>query len=157
MPARATYPQPRRAGSTAAYLVLLRVEIARFTRTESARLCCSDPHLTVDRCYLLRRSLESGRSSDRLRGRRSPGGLCGGERSSCGGPHPAPLSRVRERGAIQLRRLSATADRRTGVDRRLPFSCIVKRSTKQPSEYSERKPVARAVAVAALDPDAVPA
>ncbi len=30
-----------------AYLVLLRVEIARFTRTESARLCCSDPHLRV--------------------------------------------------------------------------------------------------------------
>ena len=28
-----------------AYLVLLRVEIARFTRTQSARLCCSDPHL----------------------------------------------------------------------------------------------------------------
>ena len=36
------------APSTCAYLVLLRVEIARFTRTESARLCCSDPHLTVD-------------------------------------------------------------------------------------------------------------
>ena len=31
--------------STCAYLVLLRVEIARFTRTQSARLCCSDPHL----------------------------------------------------------------------------------------------------------------
>jgi hypothetical protein len=29
-------------------LVLLHVEIARFTRTESARLCCSDPHLAVD-------------------------------------------------------------------------------------------------------------
>ena len=28
-----------------AYLVLLRVEIARFTRIESTRLCCSDPHL----------------------------------------------------------------------------------------------------------------
>jgi hypothetical protein len=28
--------------------VLLRVEIARFTRTESARLCCSDPHLAVE-------------------------------------------------------------------------------------------------------------
>ena len=27
------------------------------------RLCCSDPHLTVDRCYLLRRSAQSGRSS----------------------------------------------------------------------------------------------
>jgi hypothetical protein len=27
------------------------------------RLCCSDPHLTVDRCYLLRRSVQSGRSS----------------------------------------------------------------------------------------------
>jgi|UPI0001124286 hypothetical protein len=31
--------------STCAYLVLLRVEIARFTRTQSARLCCSNPHL----------------------------------------------------------------------------------------------------------------
>ncbi len=28
-----------------AYLVLLRVEIARFTRTKPARLCCSNPHL----------------------------------------------------------------------------------------------------------------
>jgi len=33
------------------------------------RLCCSDPHLTVDRCYLLRRSVQSGRSS---RGTRPP-------------------------------------------------------------------------------------
>jgi len=56
-----------------AYLVLLRVEIARFTRTESARLCCSDPHLrahranslgwSVERCYLLRCPVQSGRSS----------------------------------------------------------------------------------------------
>ena len=46
-----------------AYLVLLRVEIARFTRTKSARLCCSDPHLTVERCYLLRCPTQSGRSS----------------------------------------------------------------------------------------------
>jgi hypothetical protein len=46
-----------------AYLVLLRVEIARFTRTQSARLCCSDPHLTVERCYLLRCPTQSGRSS----------------------------------------------------------------------------------------------
>ena len=46
-----------------AYLVLLRVEIARFTRTQSARLCCSDPHLTVERCYLLRCPVQSGRSS----------------------------------------------------------------------------------------------
>ncbi len=46
-----------------AYLVLLRVEIARFTRTKSARLCCSDPHLTVERCYLLRCPVQSGRSS----------------------------------------------------------------------------------------------
>jgi hypothetical protein len=37
--------QLRGTTSTLAYLVLLRVEIARFTRTESARLCCSDPHL----------------------------------------------------------------------------------------------------------------
>jgi len=46
-----------------AYLVLLRVEIARFTRTKAARLCCSDPHLTVERYYLLRCPVQSGRSS----------------------------------------------------------------------------------------------
>jgi hypothetical protein len=28
-----------------AYLVLLRAEIARFTQTKLARLCCSDPQL----------------------------------------------------------------------------------------------------------------
>ena len=44
----ATYPPAQRAASSLAYLVLLRAEIARFTRTESARLCCSDPHLTVE-------------------------------------------------------------------------------------------------------------
>jgi len=33
-----------------AYLVLLRVEIARFTRTKSARLCCSNPHLGLRPC-----------------------------------------------------------------------------------------------------------
>jgi hypothetical protein len=84
----ATYPHTPRARSTCAYLVLLRVEIARFTRCGaqprigwlfgrslrrgqavltarrptyagpsqstplgnpvSTRLCCSDPHLTVD-------------------------------------------------------------------------------------------------------------
>jgi hypothetical protein len=101
-PAPATYPQPRRARSTAAYLVLLPVEIARFTRrTASAdsafapptfahatskvallddvdgalaraalaptRLCCSDPRLTAGRCYLLRCSGESRRSSTRCR------------------------------------------------------------------------------------------
>ncbi len=58
-----------------AYLVLLRVEIARFTRTQSARLCCSDPHLTVERSYLLRCPVQSGRSSSasfrRLHQRRS--------------------------------------------------------------------------------------
>ncbi len=27
------------------------------------RLCCSDPHLTVERCYLLRCPVQSGRSS----------------------------------------------------------------------------------------------
>jgi hypothetical protein len=32
-------------------LVLLRVEIARFTRTESARLCCSNPHLAALRPF----------------------------------------------------------------------------------------------------------
>lgn len=46
-----------------AYLVLLRVEIARFTRTEPARLCCSNPHLAVERRYLLRCSVQSGPSS----------------------------------------------------------------------------------------------
>ena len=44
----ATYPPAQRVASTLAYLVLLRAEIARFTRTEAARLCCSDPHLTVE-------------------------------------------------------------------------------------------------------------
>ena len=43
--------------------MLLPVEIARFTRTEPARLCCSDPRLTAGRRYLLRRPLESGLSS----------------------------------------------------------------------------------------------
>jgi len=49
-PARlgATYPLARRAASMPTYLVLLRAEIARFTRTQSARLCCSDPHLAVE-------------------------------------------------------------------------------------------------------------
>jgi hypothetical protein len=43
-------PTRQLSGTTSilAYLVLLRAEIARFTRTESARLCCSDPHLTVE-------------------------------------------------------------------------------------------------------------
>ena len=57
--------------SALAYLVLLRVEIARFTRHKNAlsvaleptRLCCSNPHLTVERCYLLRCPVQSGRSS----------------------------------------------------------------------------------------------
>ena len=31
------------------------------TNDAPARLCCSDPHLAVDRCYLLRCSVESGR------------------------------------------------------------------------------------------------
>lgn len=71
----AAYPPAERAASSLAYLALLRAEIARFTRTEPARLCCSDPHLTVERCYLLRCPVQSGRSSDavfpRLRQRRS--------------------------------------------------------------------------------------
>ena len=46
----ATYPHTPGAPSTCAYLVLLRVEIARFTRTESARLCCSNPHLIPTTC-----------------------------------------------------------------------------------------------------------
>ena len=52
----ATYPpsllanrQVRRFGEPCrlwmAYLVLLRVEIARFIQTKLARLCCSNPHL----------------------------------------------------------------------------------------------------------------
>ncbi len=50
-----------------AYLVLLRVEIARFTRTHLAmratRLCSSNPHLAVDGRYPLPCSMESGLSS----------------------------------------------------------------------------------------------
>ena len=53
----ATYPPTPGAPSTLAYLVLLRVEIARFTRTEAARLCCSNPHL---RATGLRQQLVSG-------------------------------------------------------------------------------------------------
>lgn len=71
----AAYPPAERAASSLAYLALLRAEIARFTRTEPARFCCSDPHLAVERCYLLRCPVQSGRSSDavfpRLRQRRS--------------------------------------------------------------------------------------
>ena len=77
-PARlgATYPPTQRTASMLAYLVLLRVEIARFTHLgactgglrlrcglQVTRLCCSDPHLTVERCYLLRCPSQSGRSS----------------------------------------------------------------------------------------------
>ena len=39
-------------------------------RHRSTRLCCSDPHLTVGRRYLLRRSAESGLSSASLERRR---------------------------------------------------------------------------------------
>lgn len=50
-----------------AYLVLLRVEIARFTRTHprarTTRLCSSNPHLAVDGRYPLPCSMESGLSS----------------------------------------------------------------------------------------------
>jgi hypothetical protein len=50
-----------------AYLGLLRVEIARFTRlclsTHATRLWCSNPHLTVDGRYPLPCSMESGLSS----------------------------------------------------------------------------------------------
>lgn len=61
----AIYPWSRRTGSSTTYLMLLRVEIARFTRIESTRLCCSNPHLTADRCYLLRCPMESGLSSEK--------------------------------------------------------------------------------------------
>ena len=62
-------PTRRLRGTTSspAYLVLLQVEIARFTQTELARLCCSDPHLTVDGCYPLPCPVESGLSSIRER------------------------------------------------------------------------------------------
>ncbi len=43
---------------------------ARARRRPSTRLCCSDPHLTVGRRYLLRRSAESGLSSASLERRR---------------------------------------------------------------------------------------
>jgi len=49
-----------------AYLALLRAEIARFTLEThgfKTRLCCSDPRLTAERCYLLRCPVQSGRSS----------------------------------------------------------------------------------------------
>ena len=49
---------------------------SRLRASKGTRLCCSDPHLTVDRCYLLRRSAESGRSSRRRTCQRPPGGLC---------------------------------------------------------------------------------
>ena len=49
--------------STPAYLGLLQVEIARFTQTKLARLCCSDPHLAVDGDYPLPCPVESGLSS----------------------------------------------------------------------------------------------
>ena len=67
------------------------------------RLCCSDPHLTVDRCYLLRRSTESGRSSRRRTCQRPPGGLCTAdfseiEDSSTLTPASLPLRGREERG-----------------------------------------------------------
>ena len=40
--------------------------------SRSTRLCCSDPHLTVGRRYLLRRSAESGLSSASVRRRGCP-------------------------------------------------------------------------------------
>jgi hypothetical protein len=48
----------------------------RLRASQETRLCCSDPHLAVDRCYLLRRSSESGRSSRRRTCQRPPSGLC---------------------------------------------------------------------------------
>lgn len=59
--------QLRGATSMLAYLVLLRVEIARFTldtRRYKTRLCCSDPRLTAERRYLLRCPVQSGPSSN---------------------------------------------------------------------------------------------
>jgi hypothetical protein len=46
-PHRSMLPTRQLSGTTSqlAYLVLLRAEIARFTHTQVARLCCSDPQL----------------------------------------------------------------------------------------------------------------
>src|SRR3954466_340624 len=73
--ARATYPQTRWAPSSSAYLVLLRVEIGRFTPgggsgiqpppASRTRLCSSDPRLTADGGYPLRCPVESRLSSVR--------------------------------------------------------------------------------------------
>lgn len=69
LPRASSYLPAGSAGhtSTPAYLVLLQVEIARFTHTFLAegvtRLCCSNPHLTVDGCYPLPCPVESGLSS----------------------------------------------------------------------------------------------
>ena len=65
LPCASSYLPAGSAGhtSTPAYLVLLQVEIARFTQTELARLCCSDPHLAVDGGYPLPCPVESGLSS----------------------------------------------------------------------------------------------
>ena len=61
--------------STPAYLVLLQVEIARFTQTELARLCCSNPHLAVDGGYPLPCPVESGLSSTKTSSQRPSGAL----------------------------------------------------------------------------------
>ena len=92
-PARldAIYPRTPRARSTSAYLMLLHAEIARFTRTESARLCCSDPRLRAlrrpaGRCYLLRCPVQSGPSSSapfRATRQRRSGLLHGGDYRRC--------------------------------------------------------------------------
>src|SRR5262245_19165509 len=95
--------QLRGTTSTLAYLVLLHVEIARFTpptplaRRRRTRLCCSDPHLAVDRCCLLRCPVQSGRSSSaafRLLHQRRPGELHGRD-------YPPPAKRPPEGGLVK--------------------------------------------------------
>jgi len=48
---------------TEAYLWLLPLEIARFTRTKSVRHCCSNRHLTVPGYYPVGWTLQSRLSS----------------------------------------------------------------------------------------------
>ena len=77
LPCASSYLPAGSAGhtSTPAYLVLLQVEIARFTQTELARLCCSDPHLAVDGGYPLPCPVESGLSSTKTSSQRPSGAL----------------------------------------------------------------------------------
>ena len=88
LPCASSYLPAGSAGhtSTPAYLVLLQVEIARFTRSASlslaasvlsptTRLCGSDPHLAVDGGYPLPCPVESGLSSTKTSSQRPSGAL----------------------------------------------------------------------------------